>query len=57
MVAIASLLGLMLVLPIGGADMPVVAFPHGSSMEGITRTLETLAPVSAPSSVPNSPNS
>ena len=40
-----------------GADMPVVAFPHGSSMEGITRTLETLAPVSAPSSVPNSPNS
>ena len=30
-----------------GADMPVVAFPHGSSMEGIKRTLEALAPASA----------
>jgi F420-dependent oxidoreductase-like protein len=29
-----------------GADMPVVAFPHGSSMEGVKRTLEALAPVS-----------
>ena len=27
-----------------GADMPVVAFPHGSSIEGIKRTLEALAP-------------
>ena len=39
-----------------GADMPVVAFPHGSTMEGITRTLETLAPVSAPSSISDSPS-
>ena len=54
---VSVLLGILLVIPIGGADMPVVAFPHGSSMEGITRTLETLAPVSAPSSVPNSPSS
>ena len=31
-----------------GADMPVVAFPNGSSMEGIQRTLEALAPAAAP---------
>ena len=27
-----------------GADMPVVAFPHGSSERAIMRTLEALAP-------------
>ena len=27
-----------------GADMPVVAFPHGSSPEAIRRTLKALAP-------------
>jgi F420-dependent oxidoreductase-like protein len=27
-----------------GADMPVVAFPHGASTEGIMHTLEALAP-------------
>ena len=27
-----------------GADMPIVAFPHGSTLDGITRTLEVLAP-------------
>ncbi|MCH8350355.1 MAG: LLM class flavin-dependent oxidoreductase [Chloroflexi bacterium] len=27
-----------------GADMPIVAFPHGSTLDGIKRTLEVLAP-------------
>jgi alkanesulfonate monooxygenase SsuD/methylene tetrahydromethanopterin reductase-like flavin-dependent oxidoreductase (luciferase family) len=27
-----------------GADMPVVAFPHGASTDGIKHTLEALAP-------------
>lgn len=27
-----------------GADMPVVAFPHGAPLEGVKRTLEALAP-------------
>lgn len=27
-----------------GADMPVIAFPHGSTVAGIERTLEALAP-------------
>jgi F420-dependent oxidoreductase-like protein len=27
-----------------GADMPVIAFPHGSDLPGIQRTLEALAP-------------
>ncbi len=34
-----------------GADMPVVAFPHGASQEAILRTLEALAPVNAPTGV------
>ena len=28
-----------------GADMPVIAFPQGSTLSGIRRTLEALAPV------------
>ena len=28
-----------------GADMPVVAFPHGATLEAIQRTLEALAPL------------
>lgn len=34
-----------------GADMPVIAFPHGTPLEGVRHTLEALAPaeVSAPS--------
>ena len=31
-----------------GADMPVVAFPHGASQDAVLRTLEALAPVNAP---------
>ena len=27
-----------------GADMPIIAFPHGSTLDGIIRTLEVLAP-------------
>ena len=27
-----------------GADMPVIAFPHGASMAGVRRTIEALAP-------------
>ena len=30
-----------------GADMPVMAFPHGSTIEGIRRTIDALAPVNA----------
>ena len=30
-----------------GADMPVVAFPHGSTLEGMRRTMEVLAPANA----------
>ena len=30
-----------------GADMPIVAFPHGSTLDGIIRTLEALAPANA----------
>ena len=30
-----------------GADMPVVAFPHGSNLEGMRRTMEVLAPANA----------
>ena len=32
-----------------GADMPVIAFPHGASVEAIQRTLEALAPAKTPS--------
>ena len=32
-----------------GADMPVVAFPHGASTAAIERTLEALAPLKTPS--------
>ncbi len=31
-----------------GADMPVIAFPHGASVEAIQRTLEALAPAKTP---------
>ena len=30
-----------------GANMPVVAFPHGATLEGMRRTLEVLAPANA----------
>ena len=30
-----------------GADMPIVAFPHGATLDGIIRTLEVLAPAKA----------
>ncbi len=30
-----------------GADMPVVAFPHGSTLDGMKRTMEVLAPANA----------
>ena len=31
-----------------GADMPIIAFPHGASIPAIQRTLEALAPNNAP---------
>ena len=32
-----------------GADMPVVAFPHGSTLEGMRRTIEVLSPANSES--------
>ena len=35
-----------------GADMPVITFPQGSSLEGVRRTLQALAPEPVPASRP-----